>query len=77
MHVRLTTLTDDELVHASDVLSSSAVILRGLGRYSAAAVALSTSREACQILIQRGEDHRDLLARQLSLVPRGAYDELQ
>jgi hypothetical protein len=75
MNVRLSTLTDDELADASDKLSSSAVFLRSLGRYQAAAQCLSVSRECCQILIRRGDDHRDSLARQLSLIPPGAYDE--
>jgi hypothetical protein len=74
MFVALSTLTTAEIEHGIDALSFSAAFLRGLGHYSLAAQCKSRAQELNQHLLRREADHRQMMARQLSLAPPGAYE---
>jgi len=76
MDVRLTTLTVNELSELHDGMRQAAQWFRVLGKYQAAATAKAVSAECSQILLRREADHRQHVARQLSLTPPGAYDHL-
>jgi hypothetical protein len=74
MFVGLSSLTTAEIEHAIDALSLSSVFLRALGHYSLAAQCKSKATELNQHLLRREADRRQMMDRQLSLAPPGAYE---
>jgi hypothetical protein len=74
MIVRITTLTNDELERLEESMRDSALWLRMLGNYAQASVCKSIQMTASQHLLRREADHRQEVARQLTLIPPGAYE---
>jgi hypothetical protein len=76
MSVSLATMTVAELDDAFDSLSHSSAFLRTRGEYALAMKLKSRASEINQHLLRREADHRQMVARQLSLVPPGYGYEL-
>lgn len=74
MNVRLSTLTSAELEEAMVTLARAAQFFRLLGEYRLAVQCKSRAAECGQHLLRREADHRQNIARQLSLAPPGAYE---
>ncbi len=75
MLVGLSSFSSSELDLAATQLSSTVAFLRSIGRYSLASQNLAVRNEVNQHLLRREADHRQELARQLSLCPPGAYEQ--
>lgn len=75
MIVSLNARSMDDLETIAGHLSYSANFFREQGEYLLAAQVKSRAQEINQHLLRREADHRQYVARQLSLVPPGTYDE--
>jgi hypothetical protein len=67
--------TTAELDAAAEALGRASSVCRELGLYGLSTQLRSLMQEVNQHLLRREADHRQYVARQLSLVPPSAYDE--
>jgi hypothetical protein len=75
MIVSLNAYSLEELDLVADQLGQVASFLRSTGQYDVAARLISRRNLVNQHILRREADHRQYVARQLSLVRPSAYDE--